>query len=110
MADVNKIAVGVGYSFAIVNASEVAGISLKDTNQFVKVDDIVYSLYKGEAFADSQMLDAVLDNAAEEMSINSHLVEKETPSLNQLISDATKTCENMNNLDESIKENIDYGK
>lgn len=55
MSKINtKIAVGVGYKFAVVNANAVKNIELQNTYVLVKVQDEVYPLYKGKTYEDSR--------------------------------------------------------
>ena len=56
-----KVAVKVGYNFAIVDKSEVRGIKLKPSHTLVKVGDEIYPLNSGETYEDSRKLDDILD-------------------------------------------------
>ena len=71
-----KLAVGVGYEFAIINSDEVHGISLKNTHSLVSVNDEVYPLYKGETFNDSKKIDEIMDkpNHPQIYKIDKHLI------------------------------------
>lgn len=55
------VAVGVGYSFALVRESELKGIEVKDTHVTVTVDGKDYQLLKGVTYADSRAIDRLLD-------------------------------------------------
>lgn len=69
-----KVAVGVGYRFAIVDSRKVKHISLKWTGELVSVDKDVYPLYKGETFEESTKVDAVLNSGKyTELNIREHL-------------------------------------
>lgn len=62
------VAVGVGYSFALVGKSELSGIEVRKTALTVTVDGTDYPLFKGATYADSRDIDRLLD-AHEEMRI-----------------------------------------
>lgn len=64
--DEEIIAVGVGYSFALINKSMLLGIELKDSGTLVKIDHKVYTLYIGKTFVDSQKIDNVFDQLGQE--------------------------------------------
>lgn len=55
------VAVGVGYSFALVRESELTGIGVKGTRVTVTVDGKDYQLLKGVTYADSHAIDRLLD-------------------------------------------------
>lgn len=57
-----KIAVGVGYVFAVVPSEEVHGIKLKSTDEVVEYAGETYPLYIGAAYEDSRKIDAILDS------------------------------------------------
>ena len=58
----NLIALGVGYSFIIVDVRDVTHISLKNTNSKVSVDGREYVLYKATTFEESQKVDDLIDS------------------------------------------------
>lgn len=70
----SKIAIGAGYGFAIVDSSVVKGVTLKNTNQLVKVNGEIYPLYKGQTYEDSRNIDDFLDGCDNEMNISTHIV------------------------------------
>ena len=59
----DRIAVGVGYMFNILDVQAVtsAGVSLKTTGAVVTVDGRDYHLMKGATYEDSRKVDALLD-------------------------------------------------
>jgi hypothetical protein len=70
-----NVAVGVGYNFAIVPAEKTRNIKLKKTDTLVKVDDLVYPLYKGETFEESRKVDNLLDSTdVFERELSGHIV------------------------------------
>lgn len=59
------VAVGVGYSFALVGKSELAGIEVRETSIIVTVNETDYRLLKGMTYADSRDIDRLLDTHGE---------------------------------------------
>ena len=57
-----KIAVAVGYYFAIVDSEDVKGIALKQSGELVSVNGESFMVYKGETFQDSQKIDDLMDS------------------------------------------------
>ena len=69
--DENLIALGVGYSFIIVEAKVVTHISMRNTGKKVSVDGKEYELYKATSFEESQKVDSLMDSGNyTEYSIN----------------------------------------
>ena len=60
-----KIAVGAGYCFNLVDAREASGIDLKDSGTVVTVDGQDYPLMKGATYEDSRRVDGLLDSYGE---------------------------------------------
>lgn len=58
-------AVKAGYNFNLFQEEEVSHISLERTGGKVEVDGVVYPLYRGTTFAESQMVDSLLDSHGE---------------------------------------------
>jgi len=57
----NKVAVGVGYYFTIVEEERIRGIKLNKSGVTIRFKDEDYHLYKGETFADSEKVDRILN-------------------------------------------------
>ena len=75
MSGINvKVAIGVGYYFAIVDSSEAKNIRLKQTNTLVNVEGETYMLYKGETFEESQKVDRLFDTGISTYPINDYIV------------------------------------
>ncbi|MDV7678447.1 hypothetical protein [Erysipelothrix rhusiopathiae] len=53
----SQVAVGVGYSFAIVDESKVKNIKLNDSGVVVSVEGKEFTLFKGSTFEDSEKVD-----------------------------------------------------
>jgi hypothetical protein len=58
-----KVAVGVGYEFAILSSNLIKDIKLNSTETLVSVDGEVYPLYNGETYEDSRKIDEILDGS-----------------------------------------------
>lgn len=56
-----RIAISVGYCFAIVEKTSTNHISLKKTDTKVFVDGESFDLYKGVTYEDSRKVDEILD-------------------------------------------------
>lgn len=57
-----RIALGVGYVYAIVPASEInETIKLKNTGKIITHQDFTGTLYKGMTYEDSRKIDEILD-------------------------------------------------
>ncbi|MDD3028079.1 MAG: hypothetical protein PHI41_08555 [Erysipelotrichaceae bacterium] len=68
-----KIAVGVGYNFALVDSEKAAHIDLTKTGVYVKVDGVDYPLYKATTYEGSRKADDLLDRYGE-YSINDYMI------------------------------------
>lgn len=66
-------AVKAGYNFNLFKEEDVSHISLERTGGKVEVDGVVYPLYRGTTFAESEKVDCLLDGHGE-MAIRDYKV------------------------------------
>lgn len=57
-----KIALGVGYSFVIVDSDAANRINLRKTNTIVKVDEECYPIHVGTTYEESTKIDNIMDS------------------------------------------------
>lgn len=91
---IDVVAVGAGYTFTLVSATETNEIALKESGITVRVNGQDYSLMKGATFEDSRKVDALLDIHGER-SVRDHLRVQESSALRNEAEHARRASEQL---------------
>lgn len=101
-----KIAVGVGYAFNLVDAREASGIDLKDSGTVVTVDGQDYPLMKGATYEDSRPVDGLLDSYGEKR-VSDYIKEPVTLKGEVAQARAASSAISQGNADGRLDKNLD---
>ena len=106
---VEKVAVKVGYEFALITKQDSITIDLEDTGQNVIVDGKEYNLKRGTTFDESTKIDDLIDSGKyKSLKIKDYTIEETQQTLFDFLNDNEAIEENPNKSRYSVDDEVIY--